>query len=347
MNETPPDIKRTEISDLGEFGLIDQLTKSFITVNECTVKSIGDDAAVLNPENKQVVITTDMMVEGIHFDLAYFPLKHLGYKAVVSNVSDIYAMNAIPKQITVSIAASNRFSVEALEVLYEGIRLACETYGVDLVGGDTTASLRGLVISITAIGLQDPLKIVYRTGAKPGDHIYVTGDLGASYLGLQLLEREKQIYLSNPVIQPDLENQKYLIGKFLKPEAQRETIEWLEKTGIIPHAMIDLSDGLSSDLMHICKQSQCGAEIEEAFIPINEQSKWMALKFHMDPLTCALNGGEDYELLFCVSPEASEKVRMIPGISYIGQIKEADFGVQLKSNSNKLHPLKAQGWVHF
>ncbi|MBK7913374.1 MAG: thiamine-phosphate kinase [Saprospiraceae bacterium] len=347
MNETPSDIKRTEISELGEFGLIDQLTKSFTKSNECTVKSIGDDAAVLNPENKQVVITTDMMVEGIHFDLAYFPLKHLGYKAVVSNLSDVYAMNAIPKQVTVSISVSNRYSVEALEVLYEGIRLACETYQVDLVGGDTTASLRGLVISVTAIGLQDADKISYRNGAKPGDHIYVSGELGASYLGLQLLEREKQIYLSNPGIQPDLENQKYLIGKFLKPEAQRETVEWLAKTGIVPHAMIDLSDGLSSDLLHICKQSQCGAEIEEALIPLNEQTKWMALKFHMDPLTCALNGGEDYELLLCVSPEDSNKVRMFPDLIYIGQIKDAAFGVQLKSNSNKHHPLKAQGWVHF
>ncbi|HEX5625956.1 MAG TPA: thiamine-phosphate kinase [Saprospiraceae bacterium] len=347
MNENNPQPDRTEISDLGEFGLIDRLTKSFVRHQDSTMKGVGDDAAVIRAEPECVLVTTDMMVEGVHFDLAYFPLKHLGYKAVVSNLSDIYAMNGIPQQITVSIAVSNRFSVEAIEVLYEGMKAACDAYGVDLVGGDTTASLRGLVISITAIGRQEENKIAYRSGAQPGDHIFVTGDLGAAYLGLQLLEREKQIYLSNPQLQPDLENQKYLVGKFLKPEAQRDAVQWLKKAAVVPRAMIDLSDGLSSDLMHICKESQTGAEIDERLVPMHEDVKWMALKFNMDPLTCALNGGEDYELLMAVSPEDSEKVRMLPGFYYIGEIKPKEFGVQLKGTSGKLHAMKAQGWAHF
>lgn len=348
MNEEQNAPQRTEISDLGEFALIDQLTKNFTKYNATTIKAVGDDAAVIKHENQEcTLVSTDMMIEGIHFDLAYFPLKHLGYKSIISNLSDVYAMNGIPEQVTVSIAVSNRFSVEALEVLYEGMKLACDHYKVDLVGGDTTASLRGLVISVTAIGKQLEEKISYRSGAKPGDHIFVTGELGAAYLGLQLLEREKQVYLSTPGIQPNLEDQKYLIGKFLKPEAKRETIEWLEKSGVVPTSMIDLSDGLSSDLMHICKQSNVGAELIEQLIPMHIDAKMMALKFHMDPLTCALNGGEDYELLMTVSPQDSEKARFLPELYYIGEIKDADFGVQLKGNSGNMHALKAQGWKHF
>ncbi|MBK8485409.1 MAG: thiamine-phosphate kinase [Saprospiraceae bacterium] len=347
MNQESSDIQRTEISEYGEFGLIERLTQNFKTYSDSTLKGIGDDAAVIKNQESCTVITTDMMVEGVHFDLAYFPLKHLGYKSIISNLSDIYAMNAIPEQVTVSIAVSNRFSVEALEVLYEGIRQACIDYKVDLIGGDTTASLRGLVISVTAIGRQVEPKISYRSGAKSGDYIFVTGELGAAYLGLQLLEREKQVYLSTPGVQPNLEDQKYLVGKFLKPDAKKETIEWLEKIKVIPTAMIDLSDGLSSDLKHLCKQSQVGAEIIESLIPMHLDAKMMALKFHMDPLTCALNGGEDYELLFTVSPQDSEKVKFIPDLNYIGEIKDASFGVMLKGNTGNLHALKAQGWTHF
>lgn len=346
MNEEES-IKRTEISDLGEFALIDQLTQYFAIHNQSTIKAVGDDAAVIKNDKDCTLISTDMMIEGVHFDLAYFPLKHLGYKSIISNLSDIYAMNGIPEQVLVSIAVSNRFSVEAIEVLYEGMKLACDEYQVDLVGGDTTASLRGLVISVTAVGRQLENKISYRSGAKPGDHIFVSGQLGAAYLGLQLLEREKQVYLSTPGVQPNLEDQKYLVGKFLKPDAKKETIFWLEKAGVIPTSMIDLSDGLSSDLMHICKQSKVGAEIDEQLIPMHIDAKMMALKFHMDPLTCALNGGEDYELLMTFSPKDSEKARFLPDLYYIGEIKVADFGVQLKGNTGNLHTLKAQGWKHF
>lgn len=347
MNNEKDSFPRTEISEYGEFGLIDRLTKDFVNQNDSTIKGIGDDAAVLASNDNCLLITTDLLIEGIHFDLAYVPLKHLGYKAVISNLSDIYAMNGNPEQITVSIAVSNRFSVEALEVLYDGIKQACLDYKVDLVGGDTTASLRGLVISVTAIGKQVPAKISYRSGAKVGDHIFVTGDLGSAYLGLQLLEREKQIYLSTPGIQPDLEDQKYLVGKFLKPEAKKETISWLEKYNVVPTSMIDLSDGLSSDLKHICKQSQVGAELEESLIPMHLDAKMMALKFNMDPLNCALNGGEDYELLMTISPVDSEKVRFMPDLSYIGEIKHDSYGVKLKGTTGNLHELKAQGWTHF
>ncbi len=347
MNEDKHSIQRTEISDLGEFALIDHLTKATKIYNDSTIKGIGDDAAVIQNETSCTLITTDMMIEGIHFDLAYFPLKHLGYKCIISNLSDIYAMNGIPQQVTVSIAVSNRFSLEALEVLYEGIHAACDEYHIDLIGGDTTASLRGLVISVTAIGKQSKHKISYRSGAKPGDHIFVSGQLGAAYLGLQLLEREKQIYLSTPGIQPNLEDQKYLVGKFLKPEAKKICIDWLNKAEIIPSSMIDLSDGLSSDLMHICKQSKVGAELLEELIPMHIDTKMMALKFNMDPLTCALNGGEDYELLMTFSPDDSARARLLPELYYIGEIKTEDFGIKLKGNTGNLHDLKAQGWKHF
>jgi thiamine-monophosphate kinase len=339
--------KRTEISQLGEFGLIEHLTKNFVIHNSSTLKGVGDDAAVIDNSSSLTIVSTDMLVEGIHFDLMYFPLKHLGYKSVVVNLSDICAMNAWPKQVTVCIGISNRFSVEALDELYEGIRLACDHYGVDLVGGDTTSSQKGLIISVTAIGQGEKDKIAYRSGARPGDLLCITGDVGASYLGLQLLEREKQIYLSNPDIQPDLEEQQYIIGRFLKPEARKDMVEILQQAGIIPTSMIDVSDGISSDLMHICKASGVGAIVEEAGIPIHNDTKMMALKFKLDPLVCALNGGEDYELLFTIDPRDIEKLRLLPDIYIMGEITEASEGVKLHTNGGKRHDLTAQGWKHF
>lgn len=347
MNSNQDSIQRTEINALGEFRLIDRLTHAFEVQHPETLKAVGDDAAVIRNEKACTVVSTDMMIEGVHFDLAYFPLKHLGYKAVVTNVSDLCAMNAICTQITVSIAISNRFSVEAIELLYEGIRQACKDYQLDLVGGDTCSSLRGLVISITAIGQQEKDKITYRNGAKPGDYLFVTGDLGGAYLGLQLLEREKQIFLENPGVQPDLEDQKYAVGRFLKPEARKDTVLWLEKSGVVPHAMIDLSDGLSSDLMHICSQSGVGAEIDESLIPMHQDAKLLALKFNVDPVTCALNGGEDYELLLAVDPAEAKKIQYLPGFSYIGMCTEKEQGIKLKTTGGNIHELKAQGWAHF
>ena len=341
------EIKRTEISELGEFGLIEHLTKNFEIKHKSTLKGIGDDAAVIDNDGYLTVVSTDMLVEGIHFDLMYFPLKHLGYKSIAVNLSDIYAMNAHPKQVTVCIAISNRFSVEALEELYEGMRMACEVYGVDLVGGDTTSSQKGLIISVTAIGQGHNDKLTYRNGAKPGDLLCVTGDLGASFLGLQILEREKQIYLSSPGVQPDLEEQQYIIGRFLKPEARKEMIEIFEKANLVPTAMIDVSDGISSDLMHICKQSGVGAIVEETGVPIHNDTKMMALKFQLDPLTCALNGGEDYELLFTIDPKDLDKVRVLPDIYIMGEITEASEGVKLHTSGGKRHDLTAQGWRHF
>lgn len=339
--------KRTEIDSLGEFGLIEHLTEKFKIQNSSTIKGVGDDAAVIDNEGYLTVVSTDMLVEGIHFDLMYFPLKHLGYKSVVVNLSDIYAMNAQPKQVTVCIAISNRFSVEALEELYEGMHLACKLYGVDLVGGDTTSSQKGLVISITAIGQGKKDRLCYRSGARPGDLLCVTGDLGAAFLGLQILEREKQIYLSDPAIQPDLEEQHYVVGRFLKPEARKEIIEIFEKAHFVPTAMIDVSDGISSDLIHLCKQSGVGAFVEETGIPIHNDSKMLALKFRLDPLTCALNGGEDYELLFTVAPEDLDKLRVLPDIYIMGEITEADEGIKLHTSGGKRVDLQAQGWRHF
>lgn len=341
------EVKRTEISDLGEFGLIDHLTGKFEIQNKSTLTAVGDDAAVIDNTGFLTVVSTDMLVEGIHFDLMYCPLKHLGYKAIVVNLSDIYAMNAQPKQVTVSIAISNRFSVEGLDELFEGMRLACQHYGVDLAGGDTTSSQKGLIISVTAIGQGEKEKLTYRNGAKPGDLLCVTGDLGAAFLGLQILEREKQLYLSNPGIQPDLEEQQYIIGRFLKPEARKDMIEIFEKAGLVPTAMIDVSDGISSDLKHICKQSNVGAIVEETGIPIHNDSKMMALKFQLDPVTCALNGGEDYELLFTIDPKDLEKIRVLPDIYIMGEITEAGEGIQLHTSAGKRHDLTAQGWKHF
>jgi thiamine-monophosphate kinase len=347
MNQESPLPKRTEIAELGEFGLIRRLTENFPLAQPSSLVGIGDDAAVIAQDGQCTLLTTDMMLEGIHFDLAYFPLAHLGYKAVVTNLSDICAMNGMPGQILVSIAASNRFSVEALELLYQGIRQACSDYRVDLVGGDTCSSLRGLVISVTAIGRQVKEKIAYRHGARPGDLLYVTGNLGGAYLGVQLLEREKQLFLENPTIQPDLEGQSQVIGRFLKPRARYDVVLWLDKAGVVPTAMIDLSDGLSSDLMHLCKASGTGAEIQEALLPIEEEAKLLALKFQVDPMNCALNGGEDYELLFAISPEDAQRIQFLPGLHYIGSCLDASEGISLVGSSGRRHPLKAQGWQHF
>ncbi len=342
-----PNIKRTEIRDLGEFGLIDRLTGAFPLQNESSVKGVGDDAAVIDNGGFMTVVSTDMLVEGIHFDLMYTPLKHLGYKSVVVNVSDIYAMNATPRQITVSIAISNRFSVEALEELYDGIRAACTHYGVDLVGGDTTSSLKGLIISVTAVGQGEKEKLAYRSGARPGDLICLTGDVGAAYLGLQILEREKQLYLSNPGIQPDLENQQYLVSRQLKPEARKDVIEMFAQNKLVPTSMIDVSDGVSSELFHICKQSGVGAFLEESGVPIHPEAQMMALKFGLDPITCALSGGEDYELLFTIDPSDVEKIKYLPDIYIAGEITPAADGIKLHTKGGNIHDLKAQGWQHF
>ncbi len=337
----------TDVNTLGEFGLIEHLTQHFPITQASTRKGVGDDAAVIDNTGFYTVISTDMLVEGIHFDLAYSPLKHLGYKAVVVNLSDIYAMNAWPRQITVSIAISNRYSVEALDELYEGIRAACERYGVDLVGGDTTSSPRGMVISVTAIGQAEPGKLSFRSGARVGDLICITGDLGAAYLGLQLLEREKRIWLEHPDVQPNLEDQKYLVGRQLKPEARQDMIEAFRKAELVPTSMIDISDGLASEIFHICKQSGVGALIEESGVPIHPEAQMMALQFKLDPITCALNGGEDYELLFTINPKDTDKVRFLPDIYIAGEILDAKDGVKLNTKGGKLHDLKAQGWKHF
>ncbi len=338
---------RTEISELGEFGLIKYLTKNIELKNETSKVGVGDDAAVLDLSGKRTVVTTDLLMEGIHFDLAYVPLRHLGYKAIVVNLSDVYAMNATPQQVTVSIGISNRFSVDALSELYEGIYHACEVYKVDLVGGDTSSSLSGLVISVTAIGLVDENKITLRSTAKENDLICVSGDLGGAYLGLQILEREKRIFIENPNIQPNLEDQKYIVGRQLKPEARKDVIELLNKLEVQPTSMIDISDGLSSELLHICEQSNVGCAIYEEKIPIAEEAYQQAINFKLDPVTCALNGGEDYELLFTISQSDFEKVKDHPDISVIGHITDSSLGKKLITKENNIHDLTAQGWNAF
>lgn len=338
---------KRDVNELGEFGLIDHLTSEFTNNRKSTILGIGDDAAVIDHGDHLAVVSTDMLVEGIHFDMMYTPLKHLGYKSIVVNLSDIYAMNAIPEQVTFSLAISNRFSVEALEELYAGIFQACKFYNVDLVGGDTTSSPKGMALSITAIGRTTKEKVTYRSGAKPGDIICVTGSLGAAFLGLQILEREKQIYLSNPGIQPDLENQDYIIGRQLKPEAQKGAIAYFDKVKMKPTAMIDISDGLASDLFHICKQSGVGAYIEEGKVPIHPDTETLAIKFKMDPITCALNGGEDYELLFTIDENDLEKVRYMPEVFIVGEIIPAKDGIKLHTTGGNIHDLRAQGWNHF
>lgn len=338
---------RTEISSLGEFGLIEHLTRNIEFQNASSILGVGDDAAVIDHFGKQTVITTDLLIEGVHFDLMYTPLKHLGYKSVVVNVSDIYAMNATPTQITVSLAISNRFSVEAVEELYEGIYAACEEYGVDLVGGDTASSGKGLVISVTAIGEVAPDTFVKRSGAKVNDLICVTGYLGGAYLGLLLLEREKKIYLETKGVQPDLEDRSYIVGKLLKPEARKDVIAFFEKEKIVPTSMMDISDGLSSEVLHICKQSETGAVLYEDKIPIHPDTKEFAYKLEIDPTACALSGGEDYELLFTISQADYEKIKEVNGISVIGYITEAKEGATIITKGGNKHRLTAQGWNAF
>jgi thiamine-monophosphate kinase len=339
--------EKTNIEALGEFGLINHLTKHIKLVQKSTVKGVGDDAAVLDFEGKKTLVSTDMLLEGIHFDLAYTPLKHLGYKAIQVNLSDIYAMNGMASQVTVSIGMSSKFPIEAIEELYEGIYIACEKYGVDLIGGDTTSSKQGLVISVTSIGYADEKDIVYRNGAQEGDLICVSGDLGGAYTGLQLLEREKQIYLENPNIQPDLEGKDYIVERQLKPEARKDIIELLKDIGIKPTAMIDVSDGLASEIMHICKQSNKGCNIHEDKIPLDPMTFETAREFNLDPTVCALSGGEDYELLFTVKQADYDKIKFKMDITIIGYITEAAVGCNLISKSGVVHPLKAQGWNAF
>ncbi|MBW7839931.1 MAG: thiamine-phosphate kinase [Chitinophagaceae bacterium] len=335
---------RTEVGSLGEFALIDHLTKNNETRNAGTILSVGDDAAVIDHFGKQTVVTTDMLVEGIHFDLAYTPLRHLGYKSVVVNLSDVYAMNAIPQQLTMSIAFSNRFSVEALAELYEGVYAACRYYDVDLVGGDTTSSQKGLIISVTALGEVAPGNFVTRSGAKKGDLICVSGDLGSAFLGLTLLEREKKIWMETQGVQPDFENQKYIVQRILKPEARKDIIGFFAEKNIKPTAMLDVSDGLSSDLLHICEKSGCGSVLYEEKIPINEDARQFAYKLELDPTACALSGGEDYELLFTIAQTEYEAVSQHPDISIIGYIAEPEKGNKLITKGGSAHDLIAQGW---
>src|SRR6201996_4368560 len=339
--------ERTNIEQLGEFGLIDHLTKQIKIKQASTLKGIGDDAAVIDFAGKKALISTDMLLEGIHFDLAYTPLKHLGYKAVQVNLSDIYAMNGTATQVTVSIGISSRFPLEAVEELYEGIYLACEKYNVDLIGGDTTSSKQGLVISVTAIGYADEKDITYRSGAEEGDLICVSGDLGGAYVGLQLLEREKLIYLENPNIQPDLEGKDYIIERQLKPEARKDVVELLKDIDVKPTAMIDVSDGLASELLHICKQSDRGCNLYEEKIPLDPMTYETAREFNLDPTICALSGGEDYEMLFTVKQADYEKMKNLADISFIGYITEPSAGKNLVTKSGTMHELKAQGWNAF
>ncbi len=337
--------ERTEISSLGEFGLINHLVKNNETRNSTTLLSVGDDGAVIDHFGRQTVVSTDLLLEGIHFDLGYTPLKHLGYKCVVVNLSDIYAMNAIPTQITLNIGFSNRFSVEALEEFYEGVYAACKKYDVDLVGGDTSTSIKGFIISVTAIGEVAPGRFVKRSTANSKDLICVSGELGGAFLGLTLMERENRIFKETGA-QPDLENQAYIIGRLLKPEARKDIVEYFAEDDILPTSMIDVSDGLSSDLLHICKQSNVGCVLYEDKLPFNEEAKEFAYKLQMDPTACALSGGEDYELLFTVSQNDFEKVKLNPSISIIGYMTDMEEGCHLITRAGNKHVLIAQGWNH-
>ena len=336
--------QRTSLSQLGEFGLIEHLTKNFDVKQPSTLKSIGDDAAVLDFANKKVVISTDLLIEGVHFDLAYMPLRHLGYKAVVVNLSDIAAMNAKPTQITVSVAVSNRFPLEALEALFDGITYASRAYNVDVVGGDTTSSQKGLIISITAIGEADEKDIVYRDGAKQSDLLVVTGDIGSAYMGLKVLEREKQVFEVNPNNQPDLEMYSYLVERQLKPEARTDVRELLEKLDIKPTSMIDVSDGLSSEIIHICKQSKVGCNLYEDKLPIDPQLINVCEEFIIDSTTVAINGGEDYELLFTIAMDDFDKIKANPNFTVIGHMTQESEGIHLITRANTKIPLKARGW---
>jgi thiamine-monophosphate kinase len=335
---------RTSLAELGEFGLINHITKYFKIENSSTIKAIGDDAAVLDASEKQTLVTTDLLIEGVHFDLSYMPLKHLGYKAVMVNLSDVYAMNGTAEQITVSIAVSNRFPLEAIEELYAGIQLACDTYKVDLVGGDTTSSTKGILISVTAIGKANKDEVVYRNGAKPTDLIVVTGDLGAAYLGLQVLEREKQVFQVDPNNQPDLDAYTYLIERQLKPEARKDISGLIKELDVKPTSMIDISDGVSSELFHICTQSKVGCKIYEDKLPLDPQVISTCEEFELDSTMVALSGGEDYELLFTVPTSDFDKIKGNPNFSIIGHITEENQGLQLITRANQEIELKAQGW---
>ncbi|MES2691109.1 MAG: thiamine-phosphate kinase [Bacteroidota bacterium] len=338
---------RTELESLGEFGLIDLLTSHIKLHHPSTIKGVGDDAAILNYGNKRTVVSTDLLLEGVHFDLSYFPLKHLGYKAIVVNLSDIYAMNALPKQVTVSLGLSSKFSLEAVEEIYSGMLMACNRYEVDLVGGDTSASKQGLVISVTALGEAEEKDIVYRSGAKVNDLLCVSGDLGGAYMGFQLMEREKRVFLANPEAQPDLEGKDYIVERQLKPEARRDIILSLKELGITPSSMIDVSDGLASEIMHLCSKSAVGMNVFEEKIPIDPQTYDMARELDLDPTLTALSGGEDYELLFTISQSDFDKVKNNPDISIIGHVTDASEGINMISKSGNIHPLKAQGWKAF
>ena len=339
--------QRTEIATLGEFGLIDHLTKNFEIHNASTIVSVGDDAAVIDHYGKQTVITTDLLIEGIHFDLMYTPLKHLGYKSVIVNLSDVYAMNATPTQITMSIAFSNRFSVESLDEFYEGVYAACERYQVDLVGGDTSASQKGFIISVTAIGEVSPNKFVKRSTAETGDLICVSGFAGGAFLGLTLLEREKKIYLESPQVQPDLEGEDYIVGRILKPEARQDIIRFFEQNDIVPTAMMDVSDGISSEVLHICRQSNLGCRVYEEKLPIHELARQAAYKFGLDPTVCALNGGEDYELLFTLKQSDYDKITLNEDISVIGYMAPVEEGKKFLTKGGSTYDLTAQGWNAF
>lgn len=339
--------ERNELAELGEFGLIQHLTKNIEIHNASTVLGVGDDAAVIDHFGKQTVVTTDMLIEGVHFDLMYTPLKHLGYKAVVVNLSDVYAMNATPTQITISLGLSNRISVEAIDEFYEGVYAACEKYKVDLVGGDTCSSRKGFIISVTAIGEVSPDQFVKRSTAQKGDLVCCSGDLGAAYVGLLFLERERKIFLEHPGVQPDLENETYVIGRLLKPEARKDIVEFLEQNEIKPTSMIDVSDGLSSEILHLCTQSGLGVRLYEEKIPISEEMKRAAFKFEIDPTACALSGGEDYELLFTLPQSEYDKLVLNEQISVIGYMTEPEEGAKIITKGGHLHDITAQGWNAF
>jgi thiamine-monophosphate kinase len=341
MNE-----QRTEISSLGEFGLIEYLTRNIEIQNASTILGVGDDAAVIDHFGKQTVISTDLLLEGVHFDLMYTPLKHLGYKSVVANLSDIYAMNATPTQIVMGLGISNRFSMEAMGEFYEGVYAACSTYGVDLVGGDIASSQKGFIVSVTAVGEVAPNKYVKRSTAQKGDLLCVSGDLGAAYVGLLFLEREKKIFMESPGVQPDLEGESYVIGRLLKPEARKDIVAFFEQVSIVPSSMIDISDGLGSEILHLCRESKLGCVLYEEKIPISEQMRTAAFKFEIDPTTCALSGGEDYELLFTIPQTDYDKLASNSEISIVGYMTDTDLGSTIITKGGSKHPITAQGWNH-
>ena len=338
--------KNIELKDLGEFGLIERLTKKIKLFNKTTLLGPGDDAAIIN-SSKEILISSDMLVEGIHFDMAFTPLKHLGYKSVIVNLSDIYAMNGIPKQITVGLAISSKYTLEAIEEFYDGILLACEKYKIDVIGGDITSCVNGLTISITAIGEAMKKEIVKRSGAKENDLLITTGDLGGAYMGLNVLQREKEVWKSNPNMQPELDNFNYILERQLKPEARRDIIEFLKKCEVIPTSMIDISDGLASEIFHICTSSDVGCQLYEEKIPIDPQTYQTSMDFNINPIVSALNGGEDYELLFTINQKDYEKIKNDPNLTVIGHITKKSLGINLIGNGNTSTPLQAQGWNHF